>query len=87
MRFFKCHHWQLIIELQAICMRSGLSVHIGRHAKSGTLLWGAGGSRGQRPPPQRPPRRLPSGVVRDSDVVDVWFDTRESQTERRRRGS
>lgn len=46
----------------------------------------AGGSREQKRSAARPVRRLPSGVAKDSDVLDVWFEKREADTERRRKG-
>ena len=34
---------------------------------------------------RRAPRQLPSGVAKDADVLDVWFESKEQQKERRRR--
>lgn len=33
---------------------------------------------------KRPPRQLPSGVAKDEDVLDVWFERKEQERDRRR---
>jgi len=33
---------------------------------------------------KRPPRQLPSGVAKDADVLDVWFERKEQERDRRR---
>lgn len=38
-----------------------------------------------RPNFDGPPRRLPPGVAKESDVLDVWFETKDVEEEKRRR--
>ena len=62
------HGWQ-----QGVTNKSFVDADGGRNSR-------ASGSRNRR----RPPRQLPSGVAKDADVLEVWFETKQQERERRR---